>query len=410
MNPVRFLPIFPVLFAAAALQAQPIGDHIKGLERGAVVRLDSISTTSCNVLHNCVLPAPMDAHAVPLGGTTFDSIRGAEYSSDGGEIVLTDIACGRKCSVPIAAAFGRITGMANNKFRRHLYTGHTDNLIRIWDTRPDPGCPTSPLGQCRVNVQNPGEVVTGLEFDNRVTATFPNGRLFVVTNLNNLFVLQQPDPVAGVCAEICRRPLPGQCTNYGRSQGLTYNPARRLLYATDGKLLLTVREASDCTLIYQNCCTVGGLQSELSGLGWYSGVVGPLVGVACGDIRCLGCRPDVGALGIPSVMNPSFQVTLNGLPNQSSTVLVLALGPALTPGLPWACGNVHVNPAPLWLSFPVAATPGTSSCSARGSVPMGIFPPITVGLEFVVQSASVCQTPAGLGFALSAGLPFTIGA
>ena len=405
MNPARFCrPILLLLASAAAVPAQPLFDHVKGNEIAGLT-LDSINLTTCRVVHSCALPAPYTAHGAPLGGTVFDSVLGEEWTSDGTDIVRTRINCAADCFFTIPATMPRITGLGINKFRRYLYTAHTDNCIRIWDART---CQPPLLGLCRVNIPSfPVEMITGIEFDSRVSRTYADGRLFVVTGRNNLYVLEEPTPTH--CVEICHLALPNCTANpIGGARGLTYNPGRRELIVTDGRNLLRVREASDCTLTLTSCCAVDGVASDLSGLAYYSGFIGPLVGLPCADGRC-GCPPAIGALGFASISNPDFRIVLSNLAPGSVSVLALTLAPMLPTPLPFACGSIYVNPLPIWITLPIATSGGTQPCSWQGALPMGMFPATTGGLEFVVQAATLCPSSQGTGIGLSAALPFQIG-
>ncbi|MBI5851437.1 MAG: hypothetical protein HZB39_10505 [Planctomycetes bacterium] len=391
---------FCILAAALApLTAQ----RVIGLERGAPNRLDHIDANTCRRTAVCVLPdPPMNAHAAPLGGTTFDSGTGRIYSSDGRDLVLTSTSCAEYCRVPIPATLPSITGLAYNKARRFLYSSHTDNRIRIW---PGGACPTSPLGECSIPVPTgTNEVVTGIEFDNRVDPAFPGGRLFAVTSTGMLYVVHEPVP--GSCGMICRTMLPACAPAFTTWQGLTYDPARRQLYVTDGTRLLVIREPASCGLTVVRCCTISSVTAPLSGLAWVSGAAAAIVGQPCADATCASCLPDIGSTGYPSVRNPDFAVTLENLRVGGVSTLVLAFGPPSS-GLPLFCGRLWLDPtSPLLLSFPAPHGGGTSGCSATSTVPLGMFPSSTVDLPFTVQAVSLC--PAG-GLAMSAGLSFTVG-
>lgn len=394
---MRVSCLYPLVLTAVALPAQ-----ILGLERGAPVKLDHIATSDCKRTANCNLPTPpLDAHAAPLGGAVYDSVLGKIYTSDGRDIVLTNISCVETCRAPIPASYPAITGLGYNKFRSYLYSSHTDRKIRIW---PGGSCPTSPLGECTINLPTgTDETITGIEFDGRVAAGYPNGRLFVLTNIGRLVIVHEPRP--GSCGEICRTMLPTCAPAFATLQGLTYDPGRRYLYATDGKRLAVVKESGVCQLALVKCCDISSVDAALSGLAFRSGVNPGAVGLPCTDARCLGCLPGIFGFGAPSTLNPGFGFDLANLPVNGPTALFMTYGPP-SPGIPLFCGKIWIDPAsPLVLTFPVPVSGGSTPCSGKGKVPLGMFPPITAGLQFTVQAACVCNG----GLALSQGMTFEIG-
>jgi hypothetical protein len=377
-----------------------------GLERGAAgvpVRIDQIGSTTCRRVANCALPAPpSDAHSAPLGGIAFDADTGNVYSSDGRDFVCTTIACKAICNVP--QIFPAVTGLGFNKFRRHLYTVHVDQRLRIWPVADSSPCPTFPIAECLIALTQ-GEYVTGVEFDERRLGR-DDGRLFLLTSVGRLIIYREP--AAPGCVEICRTMLPKCTTNpFTTYQGLAYDPSGRSLWVTDGKRLMRVTEAG-CALTWRSCCDIDTVDSPLSGLARFSRYRSIAIGTGCTDARCLGCVPVLGARGAPAPHHPSFALTLANVPPQSTNAVLIAVGPPATAPVPFGCGKLWFDVAsPYQVALPVLVR-GTTPCGAAGELPLPFLPSAAIGLELTAQAGTACIAQSSIGLALSNGWTFRV--
>ncbi len=396
-----------VLSTVASAQSTP---RVIGLTRNTPLVLSqdvaTCNPTTCPV----ALPAPSTIAGF-VGGTCVDPRDRGVFVSNGLQMAKIDprsTACVPLCPVlpvPNTTPNNPVTGLAYNESTNILYITDGSNVIRWYSVGG--GCQLSLIFRCLPPI-GAGEVLTGCATDDL------NGLIFYSTALpgtpgGRVYVAPQTNPCAVLCVHFI-----ANCgtLNMGPLVGLAFDSCARVLYATDGRVVVGHQFNSiTCALGPQvQCCinTVGDPYVGLCLLPSTETSNGP----SCTSLPCPSCPSMTHDLtGDPTIGNPSFSLDLSNAPGGSAAWLVLNVGPCAGPGVlsPPLCAPLLVPFAPPWLTLgPIGTGGAVGTCTGNVNLNLAIpLSPLFCGLTLSTQYLGFCG---GGGFFVSNCLSWTIGA